>query len=215
MNKHSSLHNVGPQIIVDGRACYDVSQAQDGSVITVDQYGNPTTDLKLPKPKAGDRIKLGPNTYGTIESYEEFKDMPLSQAAAQVKAEAAKVLPQNPISAEVLPQNPNSSEVLPKNPGLKFDQEKPDLSLLPIEFLTEVAKAMAYGEKKYGRYNYTGGMAWHRIIAASLRHIFAFAAGEDFDPESSVSHLGHAGACILMLTVYVKRNLGTDTREKK
>ena len=72
-----------------------------------------------------------------------------------------------------------------------------------------------YGEKKYGRYNYTGGMAWHRIIAACLRHVTAFASGEDTDRESGVSHLGHAGACVLMLTVYYKRNLGTDTREKK
>jgi len=101
------------------------------------------------------------------------------------------------------------------NEGIKHDNEKPDLSLLPREFLDEVAKAMMYGEKKYGRYNYTGGMAWHRIIAACLRHVTAFASGEDTDRESGVSHLGHAGACVLMLTVYYKRNLGTDTREKK
>lgn len=99
--------------------------------------------------------------------------------------------------------------------GIKHDQQKPDLSLLPREFLDEVAFAMQYGETKYGRYNYTGGMAWHRIIAASLRHITAFAGGEDNDPESGVSHLGHAGACVLMLCVYYRRNLGTDTREKK
>lgn len=102
-----------------------------------------------------------------------------------------------------------------KKEGLKFDNQKPDLSLLPIEFLTEVANAMMHGEKKYGRYNFTNGMSWHRIIAASLRHIYAFASGEDLDPESGVSHLGHAGACILMLTVYFKRGLGEDTREKK
>jgi hypothetical protein len=99
--------------------------------------------------------------------------------------------------------------------GLKFDQEKPDLSLLPREFLDEVAKAMMHGEKKYGRYNYTNGLAWSRVIAACLRHITAFAAGEDNDSESGVSHLGHAGACILMLCVYFKRSLGTDNREKK
>jgi hypothetical protein len=101
------------------------------------------------------------------------------------------------------------------NEGVKHDQEKPDLSLLPIEFLSDVAKAMQHGEKKYGRYNYTGGMAWHRLIAACLRHVYAFAGSEDLDPESGVSHLGHAGACILMLSVYVKRGLGQDTREKK
>lgn len=97
--------------------------------------------------------------------------------------------------------------------GLKFDSAKPDLSLLPIEFLNEVAFAMMHGEKKYGRYNFTNGMSWSRIIAAGLRHLYAFAAGEDLDKESGVSHLGHAGACVLMLVVYFKRQLGEDNRE--
>ena len=97
--------------------------------------------------------------------------------------------------------------------GIKHDQGKPDLSLLPVEFLNEVAFAMMYGETKYGRYNFTGGMAWHRLIAACLRHVYAFAAREELDKESGVSHLGHAAACLLMLTVYQSRNLGTDTRE--
>ncbi len=99
--------------------------------------------------------------------------------------------------------------------GIKHDQEKPDLSLLPKEFLEEVAKAFMHGEKKYGRYNYRNGMDWHRLIAACFRHITAFNEGEDNDKESSFSHLGHAGACIAMLLVYKKNSLGKDTRYKK
>jgi len=94
----------------------------------------------------------------------------------------------------------------------KNDNAKPDLSLLPSEFLAEVAKAFMHGEKKYGRYNYLGGMDWHRLVGAALRHITAFNDGQDVDPESGYSHLGHAGASIAMLLVYVKRNLGKDTR---
>jgi hypothetical protein len=98
--------------------------------------------------------------------------------------------------------------------GVKHDQEKPDLSLLPRDFLDEVAKAMQHGERKYGRYNYRGGMSWHRIVAAAMRHITAWNDGEDTDKESGVSHLGHAGACILMLCVLVKNKKGEDTRCK-
>lgn len=98
--------------------------------------------------------------------------------------------------------------------GLKHDSEKPDLSLLPREFLEEVARAFQHGEKKYGRYNYLNGLSWNRVVAASLRHITAFNDGEDADPESGLSHLSHAGACIAMLLVYYKRGLGTDTRYK-
>ena len=119
------------------------------------------------------------------------------------------------VAADLYLTEANRHELVEPTVGLKFDQEKPDLSLLPREFLDEVAKAMMHGEKKYGRYNYTNGLAWSRVIAACLRHVTAFAAGEDNDSESGVSHLGHAGACILMLVVYFKRSIGTDNREKK
>jgi hypothetical protein len=98
--------------------------------------------------------------------------------------------------------------------GKKFDGDKPDLSLMPAEFSAEVCKAFMHGAKKYGRYNYMGGMDWHRLIAAAKRHIDAFQEGEDIDPESGVVHLGNAGACLAMLMVYYTRGLGNDNRYK-
>lgn len=99
--------------------------------------------------------------------------------------------------------------------GRKDDQEKPDLSLLPKEALEAMALAFMHGEKKYGRYNFRAGMDWHRLIAASLRHITAFNEGENTDVESGFSHLGHASACLAMLLVYEQNALGKDTRYKK
>lgn len=112
------------------------------------------------------------------------------------------------------PHQPTSEQLTKELVGLKHDNDKPDLSLLPSEFLEEVARAMMYGAKKYERYNYLNGIAWTRILAASLRHITAYNDGEDVDKESGVSHLGHAGACILMLLTYSKRGLGKDDRYK-
>lgn len=96
--------------------------------------------------------------------------------------------------------------------GVKHDQDKPDLSLLPREALEETAKAFMWGEKKYGRHNFKNGMDWHRPAAASLRHIVSHLSGEDNDPESGVSHLAHAAASIFMLLYYVKNKVGKDTR---
>lgn len=99
--------------------------------------------------------------------------------------------------------------------GIKHDQDKPDLSLVPAEFSAEVARGFMYGANKYGRYNYLNGMDWTRIIAAIKRHVDAFQEGEDLDPESGVSHLAHASCGLAMLLVYYKRGLGTDNRHKK
>jgi Domain of unknown function (DUF5664) len=98
----------------------------------------------------------------------------------------------------------------------KYDEHKPDLSLVPRELMDAAARAFMFGAQKYGRYNYKlGGFEWHRLIAAALRHITAYNEGEDKDPESGLSHLDHAAATIGMLLVYVKGNLGTDTRYKR
>lgn len=83
--------------------------------------------------------------------------------------------------------------------GLKFDSDKPDLSLIPRSFLDEVAKALMFGEKKYSRYNYREGFQASRLVGAALRHITAWMWVEDLDPESGLNHLAHAGASLAML----------------
>lgn len=98
--------------------------------------------------------------------------------------------------------------------GVKHDQEKPDLALLPKEALDGIARAFMVGEKKYGRYNYLKGMEWTRLISALMRHVTAFNSGEDFDKESGLNHIYHAGACVMMLIAYYENNLGKDNRYK-
>jgi hypothetical protein len=96
--------------------------------------------------------------------------------------------------------------------GTKHDNGKPDLSLVPYSFLMEVAKALMYGEKKYGRYNFEKGFPTHRLLSAALRHIWAYVNGEDKDPESGLSHLAHAGASLAMLVRCLELGTATDTR---
>jgi len=85
------------------------------------------------------------------------------------------------------------------NSGVKFDQEKPKMSLVPNLALEEVAKVMTYGAKKYASYNWMSGFDWTRLSDAAMRHINAFNAGKDIDPESGLSHLAHAACCVMML----------------
>ena len=87
------------------------------------------------------------------------------------------------------------------NCGVKYDNNKPKLDLLPIEALNEIAGVLDFGATKYGKSNWKGGIVYSRLCAAALRHIFAFISGETIDPESKKPHLAHA-ICNLMFVLY-------------
>ena len=79
----------------------------------------------------------------------------------------------------------------------------------------EVSKVMMFGANKYGDHNYKSGLAWTRLLDASLRHTYKFIDGIDNDHESNLSHLAHAAANNLMLLEYTIYELGEDDRYKK
>jgi hypothetical protein len=98
--------------------------------------------------------------------------------------------------------------------GRKDDGGKVNLSLLPFESLIEIGKVLDFGAKKYAAHNWRGGMKWSRLLSAMLRHTFAFIRGEDKDPETGLSHMAHAGCCVLFLLSYVLTANGEDDRFK-
>lgn len=80
--------------------------------------------------------------------------------------------------------------------GLKYDQEKPDLSYISLELVSSVAQVREFGAKKYSRDNWKKGFKITRSLAAALRHIFLFLSGQTNDSESGLSHLAHAVCCL-------------------
>lgn len=99
--------------------------------------------------------------------------------------------------------------------GTKHDTGKVDISLVPLVATEAEARALMFGEKKYGRYNYTQGFETSRLVAACLRHVLAYQDGEDTDPESGLSHIGHAKACLSMLLHCDQLGTLRDNRLKK
>lgn len=96
----------------------------------------------------------------------------------------------------------------------KFDQGKPDLSLIPRYPLEEVAKVLMFGANLYGRYNWRKGFNWSRVIAATQRHINAFNDGEDVASDSDLSHLAHAICNLMFLLQYSIEHKELDDRYK-
>jgi hypothetical protein len=96
--------------------------------------------------------------------------------------------------------------------GRKDDQGKPQVHLVPPEYVYAAARAFTFGAAKYAKWNWTKGLDWTRISDAAHRHLFAFMHGEEKDPESGLSHLDHLAACVAMLVAHAERGLGTDDR---
>jgi hypothetical protein len=96
--------------------------------------------------------------------------------------------------------------------GVKHDSNKPDLSMVSLELVEEVAYVRMFGEKKYARDNWKKGFKVTRSCAAALRHIFQFLAGQTKDSESGRSHLAHA-VCALEHAIYdMKHHPENDDR---
>jgi len=96
--------------------------------------------------------------------------------------------------------------------GTKNDQGKLRLELVPVESINAIARAMTYGAKKYGDWNWAKGIAHTRLFGAALRHMWAYFRGEDYDQESGNHHLDHALASLAMLRASIDNSLGEDDR---
>jgi hypothetical protein len=99
----------------------------------------------------------------------------------------------------------------PKTGGQK-GQKLAQLGALDPLALLEVAKVAGFGASKYERFNYAKGYAWSLSLDALLRHLLLWAAGEETDEESGLSHLGHSAWHCLALLTFVLRERGTDDR---
>lgn len=106
--------------------------------------------------------------------------------------------------------------------GIKHDQDKVRMDLIPPEFIFALAQVLTEGGKKYADRNWEKGMNWGRPFAACMRHLWAWWGGKapttnnfllgELDPEWKFSHLWHAACCICFLVVYETRKVGTDDR---
>lgn len=79
------------------------------------------------------------------------------------------------------------------------DPTKPPMSLVPPELSVEVAKVLGFGAKKYARGQWMRGMSFSEVADALERHLRAWQAGEDIDPDSGLPHLAHIGCCTAFL----------------
>lgn len=96
--------------------------------------------------------------------------------------------------------------------GTKNDQGKNRWDLLPFDAIEEITKVLTVGAKKYEDRNWENGINYGRVFGAAMRHLTTWFQSKvlgvsSLDPETGISHLAHAGCCILFLLSYELRGM--------
>ena len=132
---------------------------------------------------------------------------------------------------EKVPVQPSISEYInppavlspaEKMAGKKFDDDKDRIDLFPPEAIFAISRVLTFGARKYSARNWEAGMKWGRVFGALMRHMWAWWGGQgpttksflfgDLDEETEMSHLWHAGCCIVFLIAFEERGVGEDDR---
>jgi hypothetical protein len=101
----------------------------------------------------------------------------------------------------------------PSNPKDSVGIKKTPFSTIPSPVLAELGLAMLEGALKYGRHNYRAvGVRASVYYDAFMRHVTAYWEGEDIDPDSGLSHLVKAIACLVVLRDSMMRGNWVDDR---
>ena len=157
-----------------------------------------------PMPKQDETVNLfDPDTSAIMQ-------VPITKVMQQIEHEKVFGIPDN----VQIPQETVAAIQKQFGTALKFDDGKLPLHLLSTEAMNQTAAVLQFGADKYAAHNWRKGFAWSRPLAAAMRHITAFNAGEDKDPESGLSHLAHAACCIMFLLEFEKTHKELDDRYK-
>ena len=96
--------------------------------------------------------------------------------------------------------------------GLRYNDDKRKWSLVDFESLEPMVEVLEYGAAKYAPDNWKKGMPIKEVCESLLRHTFAFMKGEDEDPESGLTHIGHMQCNLMFLAYNLKHKPEFDDR---
>lgn len=102
----------------------------------------------------------------------------------------------------------------------RANQGKMDWGLVDFKALEPMVEVLMFGAEKYsksinindiavytsGRNNWKKGLPISETFGSLMRHLIAFKGGEDVDPESGKSHLGHAMCNLMFISYYLQNN---------
>lgn len=100
--------------------------------------------------------------------------------------------------------------------GLRFDEGKSRVDLIPADAMLELGRVYEAGDRKYrplgGPRNWEKGMPWTKVLGPLMRHLFHWMMGETRDPEDGQRHIAKVAWNAIALLTYELRKIGEDDR---
>lgn len=96
--------------------------------------------------------------------------------------------------------------------GERHNENKLRWSLVPQSALEPMVRVLEFGATKYSDHNWQKGLPVTEICESLKRHLDAFMEGEDNDPESGKSHIGHIQCNALFLSWMMNNKPQLDNR---
>ena len=75
--------------------------------------------------------------------------------------------------------------------ALRYNSGKAQWGLVHFKSLDPMVKVLEFGAKKYEPNNWKKKMDRTKLLESAQRHLAALIDGEDVDPETGESHIGH------------------------
>lgn len=90
--------------------------------------------------------------------------------------------------------------------ALRYNEGKPKWSLVHYESIVPMIRVLEFGALKYAPDNWKKSMDLKEILNSIQRHLAKLMDGEENDPESGISHMGHI-QCNAMFYNYHKNKI--------
>ena len=97
-----------------------------------------------------------------------------------------------------------------KEEGLRYDEGKIRLDLIPPEWIWGLGQVLTVGAIKYAERNWEKGMKWSRVVGSLLRHVYKFIGGERYDKDTGCHHMYMAAWNCCTLATYDTRGVGEN-----